>query len=289
VNGELAAPEVSVIIAARNAANTLAEQLEALASQTFDGAWEVIIADDGSTDGTAEVAAQWIDRLPGLTILYVTAESASAARNAAVGASHGRLIAICDSDDVVSPRWLAALVVALRDHPLATGPVDLVRLNPYRLYSWRRAPGWELLPRWMGYAQPIMTCNLATRREMFDQLGGFDEKMNDCSDFDFSWRGQLAGGTVGFAAEAVVHWRLRRGWAHFWRSYDYGVAQVDLYRRFREHGMPRRLLPGICRLTGTVLGVPLLLVPNYRYGWITLVGQELGRVRGSVRTGTLFL
>jgi glycosyltransferase involved in cell wall biosynthesis len=289
VNDQLASPEVSVIIAARNAAETLAEQLEALASQTFGGAWEVIVADDGSTDGTAEVAAQWIDRLPGLRILRLTAGSSSVARNVAIRASRGRLVAVCDSDDVVSPQWLSALVVALRDDPLATGPIDLAMLNPYRLYSWRRAPGWEVLPRWMGYKQPIMSCNLATRREMFDQVGGFDETLATGMDFDFSWRAQLAGGTVGFAADAVVHWRLRRGWAHFRRSFEYGAAQVELFRRFHNHGMPRRFFTGVCRATGAVLGVPLVLVPKYRYAWITLAGQELGRIGGSVRTGTLFL
>jgi glycosyltransferase involved in cell wall biosynthesis len=283
------AVDVSVIIPTFNAAATIAEQLEALASQTFSGTWEAIVADDGSTDGTAEIVAQWVDRLPSLTILRLTSGGGAQARNVATRASNGRFVAHCDSDDVVSPNWLAALVNALQDNELATGPIDLTLLNPYRLYSWRRAPGWQELPLWMGYARPIMGCNLAVRREAFDQVGGFDAELMSGSDFDFSWRVQLAGGTVGFAADAVVHWRLRRGWSHFRRSVVYGAAQVELFRRFRSHGMPRRPLMGVCRVIGAVLGVPLVLVPKYRYAWITLTGQELGRINASVRTRTLFL
>ena len=283
------AVEVSVIIPTFNAAETIAEQLEALASQTFDGTWEVIVADDGSTDATAEIVAQWTDRLPSLTILRLESGGGARARNVATRASLGRFVAHCDSDDVVSPHWLAALTEALHDHALATGPIDLTLLNPDRLYSWRRSPGWQELPRWMGYAKPIMGCNLAVRREAFDQVGGFDDGLPSGSDFDFSWRVQLAGGTVGFASEAVVHWRLRSGWAHFRRSIVYGRAQVELFRRFHRHGMPRRLLKGVCRVAGIAAGIPLVIVPKYRYAWITLTGQELGRISASVRTRTLFL
>jgi len=141
----------------------------------------------------------------------------------------------------------------------------------------------------MGYLPPVMGCNMAVRRETFDLVGGFDESLEAGGDFDFSWRIQLAGGTVGFDLDAVVHWRLRRGWAYFRRSFCYGAANVELHRRFRDQGLRRQFLRGVARLAGVVVGAPLLLVPTYRYGWITLAGLELGRIRGSLRARTLFL
>jgi glycosyltransferase involved in cell wall biosynthesis len=287
----MAAIEVSVIVPARDAAATLEDQLDALAGQTFDGRWEVVLVDDGSTDATAEIAVRWAERIPSLTVLSsVVPGGPSQARNIGTRVARGRLVAYCDADDVVSTGWLAGLVSALSHHEMATGPIDLARLNPYRFYAWRPAPGWsQPLPRWMGYLSPVMGCNMAVRRETFDLVGGFDESCATGGDFDFSWRVQLAGGTVGFDLAAVVHWRLRSGWAYFRRSFEYGTAQVELYRRFRDQGLRRRLLRGAVRLAGIVLGAPLLFVPNYRYGWLTLAGEELGRVKGSLRARTLYL
>jgi len=278
-----------VVIPARDAAATIGDQLDALAAQTFDGSWEVIVVDDGSSDGTALVAGRWADKLPSLRVLSTEWRGKSCALNQGTIAARGRLLAYCDADDVVSPSWLSGIVGALRDHEVATGPIDLSLLNPRRLYAWRRAPGWQQLPRWMAFLQPVMGCNMAVRRETFDLVGGFDTSFERGQDFDFAWRIQLTGATVGFAPEAVVHWRLAQGWSYLSRSFHYGAYDVELYRRFRDRGLRRRPLVGVFRLAGMLLGVPIVLVPRYRYAWMHLAGVELGRVKGSVVARTLYL
>ncbi|MGH9029577.1 MAG: glycosyltransferase [Acidimicrobiales bacterium] len=280
--------DVSVVIPARNATPTIGEQLDALEGQTFSGSWEVIVVDNGSVDGTAETAARWSDRLPSLSIL-TSAESRGLACNTGSHAAKGRLIAYCDADDVVSKRWLADLVPVLERHTLATGPIDLSSLNPPKLYTWRRKPGWQQLPRWMGFLVPVMGCNMGVRKEGFARVGGFDTTMSRGEDFDFAWRIQLAGGTVGFAADAVVHRRLRRGWPYFRSSVHYGVSDVELFLRFNEHGMRRRPVRGAARLGAAALGTPLILIPRYRYAWMGLAGVEAGRLKGSFSARTLFL
>jgi len=260
--GPALAVDVSVVVPARDAAATIGSQLDALASQTFDGGWEVIVVDDGSQDTTAEIAAQSTTTLPAFTILSMGAPTGSPhARNAGTRVARGRLIAYCDADDVVSSEWLHGIVSALADNALATGPIDLARLNSRRLYAWRRVSGWQELPRWMGYLVPIMTCNMGVRRDTFDRVGGFDEALKTASDFDFAWRVQLAGGTVGYAGEAVVHWRLRKGWAFFRRSFEYGAEDVELYQRFRDQGLRRQPLRGGLRLVASFSGSPFSPYP----------------------------
>lgn len=288
--GSTPAIDVSVVLPARDAAATIGHQLDALVSQTFDGTWEVIVVDDGSQDTTAQIAAQWTDRFPSLTILSLAAPTGSSnARNAGAGVARGRLFAYCDADDVVSSRWLSGIVSALSDNALATGPIDLALLNARRLYAWRRGSGWQQLPRWMGYLTPIMTCNMGVQRDAFESVGGFDEALRTGADFDFAWRVQLAGRTVGYASDALVHWRLRKGWAFFLRSVEYGAAHVLLYRRFRDLGLRRQTLRGGVRLVCVVVGIPLLAIPFYRYAWITLAGVEFGRIKGSFIARTVYL
>ncbi len=66
----MAFPElITIIIGAFNEENTLPQQMAALASQTYRGDWEFIVVDNGSRDGTADVARSWRDRLPALNVI----------------------------------------------------------------------------------------------------------------------------------------------------------------------------------------------------------------------------
>ena len=134
-----------------------------------------------------------------------------------------------------------------------------------------------------------MGCNMAVNRTTFDRVGGFDESIAPGEDFDFAWRAQLAGATVGFSPEAVVHRRLRRGWPAFKTSVSYGMSDVQLYRRFADQGLPPRRLRGLARAFGAILAMPLCLTARYRYGWMHLAGVEIGRILGSIRERVLYL
>ena len=61
--------DVTVVIPAFNVAPTIEDQLAALAEQRFDGSWEVVVADNGSTDETRAVAARWAEKLPSLRVV----------------------------------------------------------------------------------------------------------------------------------------------------------------------------------------------------------------------------
>jgi len=96
-------PLVSVVVPVRQGARTLGEQLEALSRQTYSGEWELIICDNGSTDGTRGRALAWQGALP-LRIVDASAKKGVAhARNVGIEATRGAYVLICDADDVVDP------------------------------------------------------------------------------------------------------------------------------------------------------------------------------------------
>ncbi|HUC36957.1 MAG TPA: glycosyltransferase family A protein [Acidimicrobiales bacterium] len=284
-------PEISVVIPARDAAATIGYQLDALAGQSFDGAWEVIVVDDGSSDGTAEAAGQWADRLPSLRVVSSTeSRGRSGALNLGTRAALGRRIAYCDADDVVSPSWLSSIVGALRDHEVATGPIDLALLNAPEIYRWRGRTGWQRLPDWLGFLPTALSCNLGMRRDLFDRLGGFDPKLAFGQDFDFVWRAQLDGATLGFAPAAVVHWRSRiEPFGYFKAHVRYGMADVQHFSSFAARGMPRRLGAGLVRIAAVFPATPLLLLPNQRYRFLAGAGIAVGHLLGSIRERVLYL
>ena len=114
-----------MVVPAYNAAATLAEQLEALAAQQYDGDWEVVVVDNGSTDGTADLARRYAARSRRFTLVDGGPRRGhSAPRNAGAKAARGELLAYCDADDVVAPGWLQAMADAACHYDLIGGWLD---------------------------------------------------------------------------------------------------------------------------------------------------------------------
>ena len=99
-------PTVSVIIPTYNRESLLPRALDSVVAQTFND-WEIVLVDDGSTDGTARVASRYADRLAD-RFLYLRQENqgSSSARNYGIDASRGRFVAFLDSDDEFLPTKL---------------------------------------------------------------------------------------------------------------------------------------------------------------------------------------
>lgn len=281
---------ISVIIPVRNGSDTIAEQLEALAGQTYDGAWEVVIADNGSTDDTRSIANEWAPRLPKLSIVDASERSGSSfARNLGAANAAGEFLAFCDADDVVVPEWLASLADAARDFDAVTGRQDASVVNPEAVQSWR-PPRVVGLPRshFLPYAP---SCNLGVWADVFATTGGFDEEYPQSHDVEWSWRAQLASFTLGFAPGAVVHYRYRaspRGVAR--QAYLSGLDSARLYRDYRSRGLRHAPLTKVLRTWGwLVVRLPYLWSPARRGIWIRRAGESAGRLAGSVRFRVLFL
>jgi glycosyltransferase involved in cell wall biosynthesis len=109
MNGRDAEPAVSVVLPVRNGAATLARAIASVRAQTLD-TWELVLVDDGSTDGTAEIAADAARADGRVRVMRPSAggEGIVAALNTGIAAARGRWIARLDADDTMHPERLAA-------------------------------------------------------------------------------------------------------------------------------------------------------------------------------------
>jgi glycosyltransferase involved in cell wall biosynthesis len=268
----------------RNAAATIEEQLGALERQTYAGAWELVVADNGSDDGTGAILDEWRTRIPQLLVLDASQDPGpSSARNAGARVARGEFIAFCDADDVVVDGWLAALVDAALEFDIVTGIEDATVLNSEVVQSWR-APRAEGVPR--GRFLPFApTCNLGVWSDVFANVGGFREDYRASEDIEWSWRAQLQSYTLGFAPGAVVHYRYRAGAKPIARqAFAAGMSTVLLYRDYREHGLRHAALPEVLRRwLWLILRSPYILTPLRRGLWVRRAAEAAGRITGSVR------
>ena len=189
-------PQVSVITPAWNAAGYIAETIDSVRAQTFSD-WELIVVDDGSTDGTAAVVESFAANDQRVRLLRQANAGPAAARNHAMREAHGRFFAILDSDDVWQPEFLAAQLAVFDTHPdtgLVTanglflgGPFDGQPTRPI-------GPGYPVLPLTELVANEsavfIMT---VFRRAVFETVGGFNETKWTSEDYEFWIRAALAG------------------------------------------------------------------------------------------------
>ena len=121
---------LSVVVPVLDCETMIETQLDALAAQDYKGDWEVLVVDNGSTDGTIEVAKAYADRLPNLRIIDASSRrGVSHARNCGARAADGDLILICDADDRVRPSWVRKMAEASRTLDIIGGYLDTKQLN----------------------------------------------------------------------------------------------------------------------------------------------------------------
>jgi glycosyltransferase involved in cell wall biosynthesis len=279
---------VSVVIPVRNAAATLGEQLQALAEQRGASAWEVIVADNGSTDATVQVAESYRRRLPALTVVDASQRSGAAhARNRGAEVARGEVILFCDADDVVADHWVAAMSHGVEERGFVASRFEVELLNSPAVAAAHRHPQETGLnpytyPDFLPHAGGA---GLGVQRALHEEIGGFDESRSALEDTDYCWRLQLAGHPLSFAGDAVVHVRFKEDLGGDFRQlFSYGVNNVRIYRDYRTRGM-KSLSPvaGPLRWAKLLLTAPRLLFATTRAGWVGQLGWRLGRVAGCLR------
>ncbi|MHA7133393.1 glycosyltransferase family 2 protein [Oerskovia turbata] len=231
-----ARPELSVVIPAYDAEATLGVQLGALLAQRPDWPWEVIVSDNGSTDGTRRLVAEWAERMPELRLVDASARRGpSAARNIAVAQARADALAFCDADDMVADGWVEAVHRALGEHEFVAGPFEGDRLNAGLTSSVSWTAQADRLTVKPGLEQFVTagSGNMGVRKAVFDEVGGFYEGARTAEDDDFCIRVQLAGHDLVFDPDIVLHVRRRDGLRNIARqSFAYGAGERWLSRRY---------------------------------------------------------
>ncbi len=276
---------ISVVLPVRDGMPWLEDQLRALAAQKCDEPWEVMVVDNGSTDGSRELAVKWAEEYERFHLVDASAEEgASAARNSGVRAASGELVAFCDADDVVHAGWLASCVAALRNADVVAGVFDFWSLNGIR--PSRSTPA---AFRQLGFLPAGLGANLAVRRSTFEAVGGFTEELLPGEDIDLCWRLQLEGYRFRIARNAIVSKRARSKFDEvFEQASAYGRTAPILYRRYRSVGAHRDLVGALKSWIWLAMSIPLLLRPSRRIEWARTAGMRLGRLDGSIRERVFF-
>lgn len=220
-------PLVSVIIPAYNAAPYIAAAVDSALAQTYVPV-EVVVTDDGSTDGTAEILRPYREAGK-ITYIYQKNAGLSSARNTGIRACRGEYVALLDSDDLFLPEKIARQVAYLEAHPTCgisycgiahfheESPEKMLRLD-YTYYS-----GADVFPRllWKNFINPL---SVVARRSVFEKIGYFDEDLKRSEDLDFWIRATHGGIRFDYLPDVLAQYRMRKG------SMSYGAAS-DVARK----------------------------------------------------------
>lgn len=280
----------SVVIPTYNAARLIGGQLAALAAQEGAPPFEVVVADNGSTDELDDVVAGWGDRLPGLRRVDASrGRGVSVARNVGIESAATDRILVCDADDRVSPGWVAAMSRALEDHPLVSGPVETSLLSG-RSAAWvpidSRTTG--LFETWGGRTYGI-GCNLGLRREVWELVGGFDEDYPaGAEEIDFAWRAADRGFEFTYVPEGLLHYRIRTDLRGVLRQqYNSGRGTARLYDRFRPAEVePKSPLRRLHHELLMLKQFPWRGGSDARRSWATVMAFEVGKLVEARRLGS---
>jgi glycosyltransferase involved in cell wall biosynthesis len=225
-------PLVSVVVPVHDGERFLAAALESALAQDHPRL-EVIVVDDGSRDGSADVASSYPVRL-----LRQPNRGVAAARNAGLAAARGELIAFLDQDDEWTPDKIRRQVGHLLNHP----ELDFVLAHMRAVLE----PGVEKPPwlpsGWLDAGERgMLPGTLVARRRAFERIGLFDPAYEVSSDTEWLVRARDAGLRFDVLPDVLLRWRVHGANASFRRE----DTKADLLRALRASvGRKRTALEG---------------------------------------------
>jgi len=266
-------PRASLILVAYNAQAHLERCLSSVI-ETSGASCEVILVDNASSDGSAEVAAQ---KFPQVRVIR-NAGNLGFGQGNNIGAqqANGKYLVFLNPDTVVQPGWWEALVEALEDDPcagLATSKIlllnDRERINTcgntIHLTGLTLCRGQGHSKDTFNQREPVAAVSgaaFAIRRELFEHLGGFDEDFFlYMEDTDLSWRARLAGWACLYVPESIV-----------WHDYSLRITPLKVF--YQERNRYLMLLKCLSWPTLFILLPALLLAEGVTWGFVIWSDRE---------------
>lgn len=249
---------ISIILPTHNRRDSLRLTLESLTGLNYPD-YEVIVADDGSTDRTQEVVEEF-------KVGYYRQErkGISAAKNLGISKARGEILVFTDDDCRAEPDWLSKLTSCLTKEEVgAVGGPDmahhddpfLAKCVDYAVTSFIGTGGVRRKGKRIGRYYP-RSFNMLVPRKVIEQVGRFDEGLGAGEDIDLSLRIKKAGYSLRYAKDAFVWHRRRDTIIGFIRQiFIRGCTRVTLIRKHKELLEPAYLIPPFL-----VLLVPALLL-----------------------------
>lgn len=236
---------ITVVMPCRDAAPWIEEALDSLAAQSLRPT-QVVVVDDGSTDGSADVVEQWKDRHPDLQVglLRRPPSGVHGALAAAVAAAHGELLCRLDADDRLAPDYLERLAGALEINPDLAYAYPVMRMfgDVEGLYYTRDFSAPSLV-----YEGNFVCAGALVRRAAYDEVGGVAD-LPAWEDWDL-WLRLLGHGHHGvLVPEAEYGWRRHGSTRNQLRWTQRRALRLKIWWRHR----------GLCRRYARY-AVPMLL------------------------------
>jgi len=200
---------MTLVIPTYNRADLVGECVVSALQQTLPFA-QIIVVDDGSSDGTAQALSAYGERITGITTANAGVQ---AARNRGVAASHTALVALCDSDDLLQADFVATVAPWMAGRPDVDALYcnfstfdhdgshpDKLSLAPPDFFRGAREDGEfcsdipQLTRRLLDY-QPLFPTGCVVRKSFYERIGGYDTRFNrvGAEDFEFLLRAASAG------------------------------------------------------------------------------------------------
>ncbi len=283
---------VSIIIPVYNRKDLIRRCLDAALKMDYKN-YEIIVVDDGSTDGTTDILEEYNRQFKQLKLLKQKNAGTSVARNNALSFAKGSIIAFIDSDCIVRKKWLKELVKPYSD-PGVGGVIGRTFADKKGLF-WHHMENTRIA--YIGH-------NTSYRTNILKRLGGFDSRFNRAfrEDTDMAWRVMKLGYKIEFAENAeMVHKsakdtvvkRIQRQqrFAFDWLLYKrHKKFYNELFGGFREIFLPSFVFVAvfIAALT-SLLFTPYALLLIAVYLAIVVYNIILYGSEGSIRNKLLFI
>lgn len=278
---------VTVVIPALTAASTLGAQLEAMRSQTLKGDFEVIVADNGSTDDTVAIAQSFSSDEFRVRMVREPRRGVNFARDAGISAATDGLVALCDADDIVAPEWLASLTAAYTDGVWLAGDLDYTLLNTAETRAMWGVGDCAKHRSERPYVDTAFGGNCAFTRKMWERVGGFDASLSGHGDeTEFFLRAWDADFRVRWVPGAVLHCRLRDGLRVMARQrYRKGKSNAQMATRPGGQLLPQgdRWLAAKSWIYIVVIAPVAIISQPVRYRWVRLTFFRVGGVIGAIQ------
>lgn len=201
----ITSPTVSVIIPTYQRLETLPRAIDSVLSQSFND-FELIVVDDGSSDGTAEYLKQLQEKEPRLRVIQQENHGVSAARNHAIEVANGKWLAFLDSDD----EWLAKKLQMQMELAQIRPELKIIHGEEIWIRRGRRVNPHKKHKKFGGrvFRHCLALCLISPsaviiNKEIFQKIGSFNEDYVVCEDYDL-WLRITAQYDVGFIEEPII-------------------------------------------------------------------------------------